>query len=198
MELCEQNYQTIELFVNKLKEKFQHLHVGNVIGELCEESITEFCSPTNDDVDILSRKSINYDYESHTKKQSQLFEEMCENYGDVILNEVIGQYFFRQYDKFLPRLKDALEGKDTDLYQHWELFLNILRHKVREEINKVKNSNDIEFKGDFPNKLEYTLVEQEALENVGDCYYKEYSGNFFLRYYFKKRDRRICYRVKNH
>jgi len=176
-------------FVNKLREKFQHVNVGNVIGDLCEESINEFCCPSNDDVGILSGKQMNYDI--HTKQNKQLFEEMCEKFGDVIINVVIGKYFFRQHDKFLPRLKDALEvnnslkGKDTDMYHDWELFLNILKDKVLEEINKVKNSNEIEFKGDFPNQLEFKLGE-EVLENVGDCYYKEHTENFFLRYYFKK------------
>ncbi len=165
-------------FVTNFKKNF-----SEVIGDLCEESINEFCSPTMD-VEILSRKSI--DLEGRTKMKQQLFEDMCENSGDVILNDVIDSHFFSAgYENITDSLKHSL-GDDHKYLKDWRHFLKTLKHNVQTAILEGKKSNTFEFKGEFPNQLEYNLVEEEGLENVGDCYYKEHTENCFLRYYFKK------------
>ena len=161
-------------FQRKIRKKYTERRIAisaEKIQSLCLETIEEFCQDECISVDV-----------NRVEKRTNLWEQMCSIYGDRIIQNVINEYFFTKQDTWKDDLKDIVS--DTVYHNHWRHFLVTFKSKVRNEIDNVKKLTVNEFKGVFPDQLEYRVVET-CIENVGDCYYKEHRDTFFLRYYFK-------------
>jgi len=163
-----------DTFLKKIKQKYDQDRIAisaERIVELCSEAIDDFCSLDDlTDLDLVKQRQV-------------LFEDMCNKHSDVIINNVMNTYFFAKYDTWKDSLQKIIS--DENYCMHWEYLLVAFKSKVRAEIHNTKNDDEKKYNGEFPDQLNFTVME-EVLENVGDCYYKEHTELFFLRYYFKR------------
>lgn len=160
-------------FNSKIRKKYTERRIGisaERIESLCLETIEEFCQDESISADI-----------NRVKERTNLWEQMCSIYGDRIIQNVINEYFFTKQDTWMYDLEKIVS--DSAYFNDWRHFLVTFKSKVRKELDNVKKHVVNEFKGEFPDQLDHTVVET-SIENVGNCYYKEHRDTFFLRYYF--------------